>query len=173
MKTKLLIVAFALCAVGALAQTELTLKAETAPAEQWVLSLGGSGSTTTTGDSQSLFGADISIGRTGHLLLPLEGGLRQSFGYDSRDDGTTLFTTRGYLDATLFTYKKLDLFAGGSVGLTYGNTKPLWEAGPEAGLRFWIKKDVSILGRVEYPFDLDNARSKDFLRYFLGLQVKF
>lgn len=172
MKTKLLVSLIALCACSVLAQETFSLKPAEVP-EQWTLSLGGSGATTTTGDSESIFGADISFGRTGHLLLPLEGGIRQSFGYDSSGEGTTLFTTRLYLDATLLSYKKLDLFAGGSAGLTYGNTKPLWEAGPEAGLRFWLKKDVAVLGRVEYPFDLDNGRSKDFLRYFLGLQVKF
>lgn len=163
------------CVAAFAADTNAVLKIDKpAPAEQWVLSLGGSGSTTTTGNSESLFGADISIGRTGHLLLPLEGGLRQGFYYNSAaDDNETLFSTKGYLDVTVLTYKKLDLFAGGSVGLTYGNTKPIWTAGPEAGLRFWIKKDVSILGRVEYPFDLDNSRAEDVLKYFLGLQVKF
>jgi hypothetical protein len=172
MKTKLLVSIIALCACGVLAQETFSLKPAVVP-EQWTLSLGGSGATTTTGDSQTIFGTDLSLGRTGHLLLPLEGGLRQSFGYDSRDDGSVLFSTRLYLDATLLSYKKLDLFAGGSFGLTYGNTKPLWEAGPEAGLRFWLKKDVALLGRVEYPFDLDNGRSNDFLRYFLGIQAKF
>lgn len=160
------------CVAAFAADTNVVTKVDP-PASQWVLSLGGSGATTTTGDSESIFGADISIGRTGHLLLPQEFGLRQSFGYNSTADNETLFSTKLYFDTTLLTYKKLDLFAGGNVGMTYGNTPLLWTAGPEAGARFWLKKDVAILGRVEYPFDLNNNRAEDTLKYFLGLQVKF
>lgn len=141
-----------------------------APGEEWTLSLGGNGATTTTGDSQSIFGAEISLGRTGHLLLPLEAGLRQSFSYDSND---VLFGTKLYSDATLLKLGVVDLFAGANVGLTYGNTTPVWEVAPEAGLRLWIKEDVAILGRVDYPYDISGGAWRDTLRYFLGLQVKF
>ena len=139
--------------------------------EAWTVSLGGSGTTATTGDDGTAFGADFSIGRTGKLLLPVEGGLRQGVSYDG--DSTTLATTRVYLDWTLFTVKSVDVFAGGNVGVTYGNTKPQWEIAPEAGVRVWLKDDVAVLGRAEYPFDLDGWTEKDVVRYFLGLQVRF
>lgn len=160
-----------------------TVKATNAPAfsylwtqpkvqeEAWVFTLGGVGQSRTSGDVGTSFGADISIGRTGHLLLPLEAGLRQGFSYDG--DSTTLFTTKLYSDWTLLQYKKLDVFGGANVGLTYGNTKPQWEIAPEAGLRYWLKKDVAVVGRAEFPFDLDGWAAKDTVRYFLGLQVKF
>lgn len=139
--------------------------------DTWTLSLGGSGTTTTTGDSQSIFGATFDVGHTGFLLVPLQAGLRQSFGYNSQDSGTTLFDSHLYLDATVLKYKKLDLFLGGEIGLTYGNTPLLWSGGPEAGVRFWLKQDVAFVGRVSYPFDINNNRSEDTLKYFLGIQI--
>ena len=141
------------------------------PAEAWTVSLGGVGSTVTSGDTATVFGVDLSIGRTGNLLLPVEGGIRQGVSYDG--DSTTLGTTKVYLDWTLFTVKTVDVFVGGNAGVTYGNTKPQWEIAPEAGFRLWLKDDVAVLGRAEYPFDLDGWAEKDTLRYFLGLQVKF
>lgn len=141
--------------------------------EQWVLSLGGVGATGTDSDGETAFGIDLSIGRTGHLLLPLEGGLRQSFSYATEGEDTALLSTRGYLDVTLLDFKGFDLFVGGNIGLLYGNTEPEWGLSPEAGLRFWLKKDVAILGRVEYPYDLTNGEWDDTLKYFLGFQVKF
>ncbi len=141
-----------------------------APAEAWVLTLGGAGASTTGNDSSSAFGLDVSIGRTGHLLLPLEAGLRQSISYGDSD---TTLNTRLYSDWTLLTYKKFDLFAGGAVGLQYGNQKPSWEIAPEAGARYWLKKDVAVVGRAEVPWDLDGWKFKDTVRYFVGFQVKF
>jgi hypothetical protein len=157
----------------------LSLLAITASADQligetdsWTLSIGGSGSTTTTGDSQSVFGADIDLGHTGHLILPVQGGIRQGFGYESLDGGKTLFSTKLYLDATALQYKKLDIFLGGNIGTTYGNTPMIWTGGPEGGLRLWLKENVAFIGRVEYPFDINNNRAEDLLRYFIGFQVK-
>ena len=137
---------------------------------EWVVSLGGAGSTVTSGDTSTAFGADLSVGYTGRVLVPVELGVRQGISYDGDD---TLLSTRVYADWTLFTVKTIDVFAGGNAGLTYGNTKPEWEIAPEAGLRWWVKDDVAVLGRVEVPFDMDGWEYKDTLRYFLGFSVKF
>jgi len=152
------------CAVG-LAMSSVGLADEA-----WTVSLGGSGASVTKGDVNTVFGADLSVGRTGKLLLPVEGGLRQSVGFDRSD---ILATTGLYLDWTLFTVKTVDVFAGGNVGVTYGNTAAQWEIAPEAGVRWWVKNDVAVLGRVETPFDLDGWGFKDTVRYFVGFQVKF
>ena len=138
----------------------------------WVISLGGAGSTTTTGNSDTLFGADLSVGYTGKLLLPLEGGVRQGISYDS----TAVFSTKLYADWTLFSFAtdRVDVFAGANAGLTYGDVQATWTAAPEAGLRLWVKHDVSVLLRAEFPFQLnDGAEYTDTVRYFLGFQVKF
>lgn len=145
-----------------------TVKAAPAP-EAWVLTLGGVGATDTS-TSDTGFGVDLSIGRTGHLLLPLEAGVRQSVSYG---DGETFLNTRLYSDWTLFTVKKVDVFAGGAVGMKYGNQSPEWELAPEAGVRYWVKKDVAILARAEVPWNIDGWKFQDTVRYFLGFAVKF
>jgi len=156
--------------------TALTLfsVAATEPSDDygWVISLGGTGSTVTIDDHDTAVGADLSVGYTGKLLLPLEGGLRQGFSYDS----SVVFSTKAYADFTLFSFakKRFDVFAGGNVGLAYGDIQAAWTAAPEGGLRWWVKDDVSVLLRAEAPFQLDNgARFTDSVRYFLGFQVKF
>lgn len=170
MKKLTILLAGILCA---LAITTSTLAAEStnAPADTaWTLTLGGTGATTTSGNSQSAFGADLSIGHTGFLVLPLEAGVRQQVTYN---DGATVLTTKLYGDWTLFSVSRLDLFAGANVGLSYGNTPLAWTAAPEAGVRLWIKKDVAVIGRVEYPFEINNLKPSNTLSYFLGIQVKF
>lgn len=147
----------------------LTLATKVVPTEAWVISLGGAGASNTDGDGTD-FGVDLSFGRTGKWIVANEYGLRQSFGYG--DDDVT-FNTRLYNDWTLLQYKTLDLFAGGAIGLQYGNQKPSWEIAPEAGARWWVKKDVAVLGRVEIPWDLAEWEFKDTVRYFLGFQVRF
>lgn len=138
----------------------------------WVISLGGTGSTVTTEDSNTVIGADLSVGYTGKLILPLEGGIRQRFSYDN----SAVFSTKTYADFTLFSFanKSFDVFAGGNVGIDYGDIQSVWTAAPEGGLRWWVKEDVSVLLRTEFPFRLDNgARFMDNITYFLGFQVKF
>ena len=138
----------------------------------WVISLGGSGATTTTGNNDTSLGADLSVGRTGNLLLPLEAGVRQGISYDS----TVVLSTKLYADWTLFSFAtdRVDVFAGANVGLTYGDVQATWTASPEAGLRLWVKRDVAVLLRAEFPFQLnDESKYTDTVRYFLGFQVKF
>lgn len=138
----------------------------------WVISLGGAGSSTTTGNSDTTFGADLSVGRTGTLLLPLEAGVRQGISYDT----TAIFSTKLYADWTVLSLAQntLDVFVGANAGLTYGDIQTVWNAAPEAGLRWWLKKDVAFLVRAEFPFQLnDGADYTDTVRYFLGFQVSF
>lgn len=152
--------------------TAKTAPAPTVQAENWVLTLGGVGSTLTGNDTTSAFGVDLSLGYRSQWLFPTETGIRQSVGYND-DDWT--FNTRIYNDWTLVSLfnKKVELFGGGAVGLQYGNQKPSWEIAPEAGIRLWMKKDVAIIGRAEVPWDLAEWEFKDTVRYFLGFQVKF
>ena len=142
------------------------------PAENWVLTLGGVGATNTD-PTDTTFGVDFGVGRTGKWVLPNEFGLRQSFTHG--EDNYTRLNTRLYNNWTLFTVEKinLDLFAGGAVGLEYGNGSPSWEIAPEAGFRWWIKDDVAVLARAELPWDLAEWEFQDTVRYVLGFQVKF
>jgi hypothetical protein len=74
----------------------------------------------------------------------------------------------------LFTVaKKVDLFAGANIGVAYGNTPLNWSIAPETGLRFWIKPNIAIIGRAEFPYDISNGRFSEVVKYLLGLQVRF
>ena len=145
----------------------------TPSSDSWTLTLGGSGTTTTKGDSQTAFGVEVGIGRTGNLLFPIETGVRQSIGYASGNGGNTVFGTKLYNDWTVLKVKSVDVFAGGNAGATYGNVPLEFSAAPEAGLRWWLKKDVAVVGRIEYPFSLNSGKAADKLDYSLAFQVKF
>lgn len=155
-------------------QTNAVASVNNASDEAWVVSLGGAGSTTTTGDTKTALGADLSIGRTGHLLLPIEVGLRQSAAWSS--DSSGVYSTRAYSDFTVLSIAQntLDVFVGANIGITYGDVQSFWTAAPEAGLRWWVKKDVAVLGRAEFPFSIsDDAKFTDTVKYFLGFQIRF
>lgn len=142
--------------------------------QQWTFSIGGGGATGLKSDSETAFGLNLQVGRTTQLVLPFEFGLRQGISYASEGDDTTLLTTRVYADWTLLSYKRVDLFAGGNIGATYGNISPEWAVAPEAGLRFWLKDNIGVEGRVEFPFSIgDDTRFQDTMTYTVGLKVKF
>ena len=148
-------------------------------AENWTLSLGGGGATTTTGDFQSAFGLNFQLGHTDKIIIPGEVGLRQGIGWSSTPDKSGsdwLLSTAVYQDWKLLSYKSLDLYAGGNVALGYGNTTPRWSAGPEVEARLWLKKDVYTYLRTEYNFDLNTSegiKGQDALRFFLGVGFTF
>lgn len=158
--------------VSALCASALVTSVSAETPSNWTFTLGGAGSTTTTSDSQSVFGVDLSVGRTGKVLLPVEVGVRQNIAYNTETDNG-VFDTRIFADWTLFSFSKVDLFAGANVGLTYGDVSARWTAAPEAGLRIFIKEDVAVVGRVEYPYDISDTRWQNTLRYVLGLRVSF
>jgi hypothetical protein len=150
----------------------LTLNAATPDDYAWTVSLGGTGSTVTVDDHDTSVGADLSVGHTGKLLLPVEVGVRQGVSYDS----TAVYSTRLYSDWTLFSVAKntLDVFVGANVGVVYGDVQTAWTAAPETGLRWWVKNDVAVLVRAEAPFQLDSgAEFTDSVKYFLGFQIRF
>lgn len=146
---------------------------------EWVMTLGGSGATTTT-DSETAFGINFSVGRTLNLIkgFPEEVGIRQGLGYASGNGGNTILSTRAYLDVTVLKFDltkniPVDIYVGGNIGPNYGNTNLKWVAAPEVGVDVWLAKNVAIDARLEYAFDLDNARSSDALVYVLGVKFKF
>jgi hypothetical protein len=145
----------------------------------WVFTLGGSGATTTSGDSQSAIGLNFSVARDLSLFGTRdEAGVRQSFGYASPDGGTTLASTRLYADVVVFSFNlakdvPVDFYVGGAAGPTYGNTTLQWKAAPEVGLDVWLAKNVAIDARADYAFDLNNGRSENVIEYVLGVKFKF
>ena len=140
---------------------------------QWTLSLGGAGVVTTTTPSTFNGGAEIDLGHTGDLILPLEFGVRQGLGYSSGDLWS--LNTHVYNDWTLIKLGSLEFDAGGNVGLYYGNQPLTWTAGPEAVQRLWLLKNVNAFVREEYAFALNDSgfKAKNALGLALGLQVRF
>lgn len=139
--------------------------------QDWAISVGGVGTTTTTGNVGTSVGLDVAVGRTGELVLPAEAGLRQRVAYDG--DSQTVGTTALYCDWDVLKFNPVDVFVGGNVGVTYGNgLSPLWEIAPEAGFRWWVRDGVAIMGRVDFPFNLDGWDFENSLRYFLGVQIR-
>ena len=145
----------------------------------WVFTLGGQGATTTSGDSQSAIGVNFSVGRDLSLFGARdEVGVRQSFGYASPDGGTFLASTRLYADVCVFCFDltkdiPVEVYVGGAVGPTYGNTSLQWNAAPEVGVDVWLAKNVAIDARVDYAFDLNRGRAENVVEYVLGVKFKF
>lgn len=144
-------------------------------AENWTLSLAGGGATTTTGDSQTAFGVNLQLGHADTVIIPGEVGIRQGINWASPDSGNWALNTAIYQDWKLISYKSLELYAGGNVGMLYGNRTLAWTLSPEVEARLWLKKDVYTFFRTEYAFDISdsNLKGQDTFRYILGLGFKF
>lgn len=144
-------------------------------ANAWTLSLSGTGASAIKGSklNSSSIGTELELGHNGQFILPVNAGVRQGLSYSDANGSSWTFSTKVYSDWTLIRLGNLELDGGGNVGLNYGNQALLWEAAPEVVARVYLKKDVDLFGRVEYPFNLNPAASENALRYNLGLRVSF
>ena len=144
-----------------------------------IVAFTGAGATTTSRDSQSEVGLNLSAGRDLSLFGTRdEVGVRQSIGYASGNGGNTIASTRLYADAVVFSFNlsqtvPVDVYAGGNAGLTYGDTSLKWVAAPEAGVDVWLAPNIAIDARIDYAFDLNRGRSEDVLEYVIGVKFKF
>lgn len=160
---------FSLVTTSVVAQTNASTSASES---QTILTLAGTGQTTTTGEPQTGAGFEISLGKTGKVILPVEIGVRQRVTYIT--DGNEFdFGTKIYSDFTLLKLGSLELQAGGNVGATYGDKSLAFSISPEVVGKLFLKEDVFAFVRVEYPYDLTNGRSENRLDYSLGLGVSF
>lgn len=86
-------------------------------------------------------------------------GIRQSVGISDSEGESTDFTgsTRAFYDYH-FGSGKLKPFVGASLGGIYGDgVDDSFTAGPEVGLKYWVKDDVFITGLMEYQFLFKNS----------------
>jgi len=144
--------------------------------DKWTLSLAGGGSTALGGDAEkvgSAVGGEFQLGLPGHFVLPLEAGIRQGVSYNDVNSSTWLLSTKVYSDWTVVKFGNLQFDAGGNVGISYGNTSPTWTIAPEVVSRLYLKKDVDVFTRVEYPFDLNEGKSLNRLTYTFGIRLGF
>jgi opacity protein-like surface antigen len=177
MKLLGVLVASVLLATSVVAAPATNAPAADSGLGQWTLSLSGAGSTSLTSDSKydsSAVGAQFELGHDGKFILPLTAGVRQGVAWGDSDGSEWQFTTRVFNDWTLIRLGNLQLDAGGNVGLNYGTKgEPRWVAAPEVVGRLYLKKDVDMFARVEYPFDLNAGRAENTLTYVLGVRIRF
>ena len=163
------LVATALFTTSAVAATNTSTVSS---AGEWTLTLAGAGSTTIGNNSESVIGAELGVGHTGTVLLPVEVGFRQKFSYASAGREFN-HGTKVYFDVTVLRFKSLEVLAGANAGATYGDSSLAWTASPEAEVRLYLKKDVYAFGRAEYPYDITKSEFKDTLDYVLGIGLRF
>jgi len=142
----------------------------------WTLAVSGQGNTALNNSStykSSDVGAEFQIGYNTVVILPAEIGIRQGIGYSDSTGATWNFSTKVFTDLRVIKLGNLEADAGVNVGNTYGNQVGDWTGAPEVIGRLYLKKDVDLFGRVEYPFDLTKGTSQDSLTYTIGLRVRF
>lgn len=155
------------------AATNAPVVTETPTLGLWTLSISGGGSTSLTGDKNSVVGGEFALGHSGEFVLPMEVGVRQNVGWSDSDGSSWLFSTKAFVDWTVLKLGNLEFDAGGNVGMLYGNRTPVWVAAPEVVARLYLKTDVDVFARVEYPFNLNDGKTDESLVYSLGLRVRF
>lgn len=141
----------------------------------WTFSVSGGGSSALSGAkvSSSSIGGEFEIGHSAKIILPAEVGVRQSIGYSDANGSGWDYSTRLFTDVTVIRLGNLEADAGVNAGLSYGNGSEVWTAAPELTGRVYLKKDVDLFARVEYPFNLTQGESENTLRYSIGLRVRF
>lgn len=162
-------------AVYAAPATNAPVATTTKDAGRWTLSLSGTGQSAITDSklNSSAIGTEFELGHSGQFILPVNAGVRQGIAYSDANGANWNFSTKVYADWTLVRLGNLEFDAGANVGLNYGNQALSYEAAPEVVARVYLKKDVDVFGRVEYPFNLNPAASENTLRYNLGVRVSF
>jgi hypothetical protein len=170
-------VALALFATVASAAPSTNLVATTTETlSPWTFSLSGQGNSTLNNNStykSSNVGAEFQLGYITKIVLPAEVGLRQTIGYSDSQGANWNLSTKTFSDWTIIRVGNLEADAGGNFGTSYGNQVGDWTAAPEVVGRLYLKKDVDVFGRVEYPFDLTKGTSENTLVYSIGLRVRF
>lgn len=163
----------ALFAITAGAATNAPVVTATPDLGPWTLSVAGGGSSSVTGNKNSAVGLEFELGHSGQFILPLTAGVRQGLNYSNSEGSTWVLNTKVFSDWTLLKLGNFEFDAGGNVGINYGNTTLTWTASPEVVTRLYLKKDVDLFGRVEYPFNLTEGRGNESLTYAIGLRVRF
>jgi len=141
--------------------------------EQWTFAVSGQGSTSLSSKNDATsIGGEFQIGHTGQFVLPFQAGVRQDIGYVSSGDKWNL-STKPYADWTLIKFWKLETDGGFNVGPTYGNQPLTWTGSPEVVQRLYVKKDVDLNVRAEYPINLQTGKTENQLLYTLGVEIRF
>lgn len=157
MRNALLLIALAAVSTPVMAQTG-AFGPQTGDRE---LTLSGTGASDKSGDNAT-FGVS---GELGWYISPqTELGVRQSVNYadlPNTDDNMWNGATRGFADYH-FGNGRLRPFVGASLGGIYGDgVNDSGFAGPELGVKYYVREKTFVTGRAEYQFFFDNAGAAD------------
>lgn len=162
------------------AATRSTPQRATTPLDQpWEITLGGAG---TSNRDFNAGGAQIATSVGYYLNDVVEVSVRQNLSYGDPGRGISGSwdgVTRAAIDLHL-PLGKVVPYAGANLGYAYGDTLPeTFIAGPEAGVKFYVKDDVFLQASAEYEFFFDKSdRLTDAFRdgqllYGLSMGVRF
>jgi hypothetical protein len=123
--------------------------------------LSGSGTSSAHFDATSV----SATGGIGFFLLSfLCVGARQDIGYSDTATGKDwIASTRGFIDIHI-PIAFLDPFIGANFGYVYGDkdvVEDSFVAGPEAGLRVYLKDDAFLYGMVEYQVLFEDSQEAE------------
>ncbi|MFP4317307.1 MAG: hypothetical protein ACOC24_07475 [Desulfovibrionales bacterium] len=144
----------------------------------WSFTLQGSGSSDNDVDNTNL-SIETSVGY--FYTEAFEVGVRQGIGFADIEGGDDNWngSTRAYADFN-FPLGQFVPFLGANLGYLYGDdVNETWIAGPEGGLKYFLKPDTFLAATVEYNFTFEDADEADdafddgrFV-YALGFGVTF
>jgi outer membrane protein W len=148
-------------------------------AGNWELTLAGTGMNDRDFESTE-FGIQGSIGY--FFSDNLEVAVRQNVAYTDGPGSHDGSSWNGTTDLALdwhFDLGRWQPFIGANVGYNYGeDTNDTWEAGPEAGVKYFVTQStfIQVLAQYEFFFKSGDATSDSFsdgaFFYSLGLGVK-
>ncbi len=134
--------------------------------------LSGTG-TSDSGFDNTAYALDLGAGW--FTSKHLEWGLRQNIGVSNTENGGTSFSgaTRGFLDYH-FDNDQWQPFIGVSLGALYGeNISSSFTAGPEAGIKYYVKPKTFVLVSAAYLFNVEESASDGTTTYTTGLGFNF
>ncbi len=133
------------------------------------LTLSGTGTTQTQAARNTTFGANVGLDY--YLNKNVSVGLIQGYSYGTVQRAETDVNVRYNLPLTVKTLEVAP-FVGVDGIAGYGNGQPNYAVSPVIGAKVFVKKDVYILGAVNYDIGLNKA-TDNAIRYTLGLGVRF
>ena len=125
----------------------------------WELILGAAGSNNKEFDAGG-FNLNAEVGY--YLNKDLEVGGRQQLSFfDTGNDSSTSATTSAFVDYH-FDFGAVRPFVGVSLGYIYGDVvNDSFIAGPEVGVKWYVKDETFIYGRAAYEFIFENGGDVD------------
>lgn len=125
------------------------------------LTFGGSGGVD-RGFNDSFGGATVGYGV--YFNNEWQGAIRQSLNYNNPDVGATRWSgsTRVAMDYHFTELGMAMPFVGASFGRVYGDAvHDTWTAGLEAGLKYYVRRQVFVFAMVEYSWFFERGRQLD------------